>query len=59
MKFVISQTSSAVYWMEVGDIFRAPLRQDDTFDLKEGSLVEDWDDVPSGERTRILTLMAR
>lgn len=57
MKFVISEVTDAVYWMEVGEVLRTPLHQDGTFDLKEGTLVETWDDVPPGERTRILDLL--
>ena len=58
MKFVISNLQSTVYWMDVGEILYAPLRRDDTFDLKEGALVESWDDVRPSEKARILQLLA-
>jgi hypothetical protein len=59
MKFVISNLQGNVYWMEVGEILYAPLRRDDTFDLKEASLVQSWDDVRPGEKARILELLSQ
>jgi hypothetical protein len=45
--------------MEVGEILCTPLRGDDTFDLEEGALVENWDNVRPGEKARILELLTQ
>ena len=59
MKFVISNLQSTVYWMEAGEILYAPLRRDDTFDLRDAALVESWDAVRPSEKARILELLAQ
>jgi hypothetical protein len=59
MKFVISNQTRAVYWMEVGDVLCARLHDDGTFDVREASLVDHWPDIDPSERKRILDLLAQ